>query len=75
MTYIYLQHTQSNYPYVHKIGILKTEVLTTYNLNYLPLVLIKSRKWFYLPDKITLNFVSFSLQFIETIKYNCCISM
>jgi len=44
MTYIYLQHTQSNYPYVHKIGILKTEVLTTYNLNYLPLVLIKSRK-------------------------------
>jgi len=30
MTDVYLQHTQSNYPYVHTIGILKTIVVTTY---------------------------------------------
>jgi len=35
MTDNYLQHTQFNYPCVHKIGILKTKVVTTCNLIYL----------------------------------------
>ena len=46
MIYIYLQHAQPNYSYVNKIGILKTKVVTNYNLNYLRpwIVLMKSRK-------------------------------